>query len=80
MSAKSGVYCGPLKMLAVEICNKTNARGIPCDLITGDNRKYAREDKEPSDHIACTVEMTNVTNTYEVGSYGSQLSVLVYLV
>lgn len=66
-SAKSGVYCGPLKMLAVEVFNKTNARGVPCDLVTGEERRFAREDGEPADHVACTVEMTNCSQTYEVG-------------
>ena len=31
-NAKTGVYCGPLKMLAVEVFNKTNERGVDCDL------------------------------------------------
>jgi len=66
LAAKSGVYCGPLKMLAVEVCNKANARGTPCDLVTGEERRYAREDGEPSSHVSCTVEMTNVTQSYEV--------------
>lgn len=35
MSAETGVYCGPLKMLAVEVFHKTNEAGVPCDLITG---------------------------------------------
>ena len=41
-SAKSGVYCGPLKLLAVEVFNKTNAKDVPCDLVTGEERRYAR--------------------------------------
>ncbi len=65
-SSKSGVYCGPLKLLAVEVFNKTNEKGIDCDLVTGEERKYAREDGEPSSHVACTVEMTNCNQTYEV--------------
>eukprot|EP00095_Tigriopus_kingsejongensis_P000643 maker-scaffold552_size138156-snap-gene-0.24 protein:Tk00643 transcript:maker-scaffold552_size138156-snap-gene-0.24-mRNA-1 annotation:"hypothetical protein D910_00282" len=66
MSAKSGVYCGPLKLLAVEVFNKCMKRGMPCDLVTGEERKFAREDEEPSNHVSCTVEMTNLNNTYEV--------------
>lgn len=34
-SAKSGIYLGPLKLLASEVFHKTNNAGIPCDLITG---------------------------------------------
>ena len=66
MNAKSGVYCGPLKLLAVEIANKCAARDVKCDLITGEERRFARDDGEPSDHVSCTVEMTNVNQTYEV--------------
>jgi len=65
-SAKSAVYCGPLKLLAVEVFNKMNKRGVACDLITGEERRCAREDGEPSAHVACTVEMTNCDETYEV--------------
>jgi len=66
MSAKSGIYCGPLKLLAVEVNNKCKARGVPCDLITGEERKLCSEDGEPSAHIACTVEMSNLAQHYEV--------------
>jgi ATP-dependent RNA helicase SUPV3L1/SUV3 len=66
MSSKSGVYCGPLKMLAVEVFNKSNDRGTPCDLVTGEDRKWASPEGEPSNHISCTVEMTNISQTYEV--------------
>lgn len=66
LSSKSGVYCGPLKLLAVEVFNKSNSRGTPCDLVTGENRKWASPDGEPSSHVSCTVEMTNINQTYEV--------------
>ncbi|XP_026746413.1 ATP-dependent RNA helicase SUV3 homolog, mitochondrial isoform X2 [Trichoplusia ni] len=91
LSAKSGVYCGPLKLLATEIYHKSNKHGTPCDLITGEERRHASlyatvantEDLEvattqdrllgldaseltPSTHVACTVEMTSLSNTYEV--------------
>lgn len=66
MRAKSGVYCGPLKLLATEVYNKCNAAGTLCDLVTGEERKFGRADGEPSAHVACTVEMTSMANTYEV--------------
>ncbi|KAJ8959995.1 hypothetical protein NQ318_009431, partial [Aromia moschata] len=66
ITAKSGVYCGPLKLLASEIYNKTNDRGTPCDLVTGEERKYADPSGSASSHVSCTVEMTSVTNPYEV--------------
>jgi ATP-dependent RNA helicase SUPV3L1/SUV3 len=43
-----------------------NGRGVPCDLVTGEERRMAREDGEPSSHVACTVEMTNGSQPYEV--------------
>ncbi|ESO09339.1 hypothetical protein HELRODRAFT_97508 [Helobdella robusta] len=66
MSASSGVYCGPLRMLATEIFKKTNAAGHQCDLVTGEERRYMSEGGEPSSHVACTVEMTNIAVKYEV--------------
>ena len=66
MSAKSGVYCGPLKLLAVEVFNKSNNLGTPCDLVTGEERKRVDPEGEPSTHVSCTVEMTNVAQHYEV--------------
>lgn len=61
MSAKSGVYCGPLKLLASEVYNKSNQRGTPCDLVTGEERKFADPNGNASKHVACTVEMTSIT-------------------
>ncbi|KAF5295532.1 hypothetical protein FQR65_LT19881 [Abscondita terminalis] len=66
MAAKSGVYCGPLKLLATEVFNKTNENGTPCDLVTGEERSYADPSKQASSHVACTVEMTSLTTPYEV--------------
>jgi ATP-dependent RNA helicase SUPV3L1/SUV3 len=60
ITAKSGVYCGPLKLLAAEVFNKTNSRGTPCDLVTGEERKYADPSGNISSHVSCTVEMTSV--------------------
>ncbi|KAB0794526.1 hypothetical protein PPYR_11365 [Photinus pyralis] len=66
MTAKSGVYCGPLKLLATEVFNKSNRNGTPCDLVTGEERSYADPSKNPSAHVACTVEMTSLSTPYEV--------------
>lgn len=64
--AKSGVYCGPLRLLANEVFKKSNDAGTPCDLITGEERRFVSSDNEPSSHVACTVEMTSVNTPYEV--------------
>uniref|UniRef100_B3P1Y8 ATP-dependent RNA helicase SUV3 homolog, mitochondrial n=1 Tax=Drosophila erecta TaxID=7220 RepID=B3P1Y8_DROER len=66
LSAKSGVYCGPLKLLATEVYNKANERGTPCDLVTGEERKFGISEGSPANHVACTVEMTSVNTPYEV--------------
>ena len=65
-TASSGIYCGPLKLLAVEVFNKSASRGADCDLVTGEERRFSREDGEPSSHVACTVEMANMSQEYDV--------------
>ncbi|XP_014242250.1 ATP-dependent RNA helicase SUV3 homolog, mitochondrial [Cimex lectularius] len=66
LNAKSGVYCGPLKLLATEVYKKSNERGTPCDLVTGEERKFALNENHPASHVSCTVEMTSVNTPYEV--------------
>lgn len=67
LKSKSGVYCGPLKLLAVEIFNKANARGTPCDLVTGEEQKLVNDDGVTrSNHVSCTVEMVSVDDPVEV--------------
>ncbi|CAF1219117.1 unnamed protein product, partial [Didymodactylos carnosus] len=66
MESESGVYCGPLKLLASEVYHKTNALGTKCDLITGEERRFADPEGKPADHVACTVEMANLATLYEV--------------
>ena len=66
IDAKSGVYCGPLKLLAVEVYTKTNEAGTPCDLVTGEERRYANPEGIASNHVACTVEMSSVNTPCEV--------------
>ncbi|XP_051503556.1 ATP-dependent RNA helicase SUPV3L1, mitochondrial [Myxocyprinus asiaticus] len=66
LTAKSGVYCGPLKLLANEIHEKSNDAGVPCDLVTGEERIFVDTEGRQSSHIACTIEMCSVTTPYEV--------------
>lgn len=65
LNAKSGIYCGPLKMLAVEVFTKSNADGTPCDLVTGEERQSANLDGTPANHVACTVEMAALNKKCE---------------
>ncbi|XP_069756955.1 ATP-dependent RNA helicase SUPV3L1, mitochondrial isoform X2 [Narcine bancroftii] len=66
LAAKSGVYCGPLKLLAHEIYQKSNDAGVPCDLVTGEERTFVDPDGRQSSHVACTIEMCSVTTPYEI--------------
>lgn len=55
--ASRGVYCGPLRLLAWEICNYLRDRNVRCDLITG--QEIDRGDD--STHTCCTIEMTSLS-------------------
>ena len=39
--ASSGVYCGPLRLLAMEVYDNCNVEGTYCNLITGGGCKSA---------------------------------------
>ncbi|KZO92331.1 P-loop containing nucleoside triphosphate hydrolase protein, partial [Calocera viscosa TUFC12733] len=58
--AESGVYAGPLRLLAHEIWKRINNGAIDgivrdCNLITGEEQRWVGE---YAAHVACTVEMT----------------------
>ncbi|HBA09031.1 MAG TPA: helicase, partial [Methylotenera mobilis] len=53
--AKSGVYLAPLRLLAMEIRDRLVASGVPCNLITGEERVIMAGAK----HTASTIEMMN---------------------
>ncbi len=61
-NAKSGVYLAPLRLLAMEIRDRLVAFGVPCNLITGEERVLM----EGAQHTASTIEMMNPTNIVEV--------------
>ncbi|CAK9150079.1 unnamed protein product [Ilex paraguariensis] len=62
MEAKKGIYCSPLRLLAMEVFDKVNALGVYCSLHTGQEKKYVPF----SNHIACTVEMVSTDELYDV--------------
>ncbi|XP_066962711.1 ATP-dependent RNA helicase SUV3 homolog, mitochondrial [Macrobrachium rosenbergii] len=66
LCADSGVYCGPLKLLATEVFHKSNEKGTPCDLVTGEERRFGYTDGSSANHVACTVEMASVNTVYDV--------------
>lgn len=62
MEAKKGIYCSPLRLLAMEVFDKVNAKGVYCSLLTGQERKLVPF----SNHVACTVEMVSTQELYDV--------------
>lgn len=57
-----GLYCGPLRLLALEVYDQLNKAGVYCDLITGQEQR-----RMPfSTHISCTVEVVPVNIQYDV--------------
>lgn len=62
--AESGMYAGPLRLLAHEVFTRLNARGKSCNLITGDER-YMMEGDDVN-MSSCTVEMVSVNSPYDV--------------
>lgn len=60
--AKSGIYAGPLRLLAHEVYARLNTKGRTCDLVTGDE-KAAHDGSEMQ---SCTVEMVPLNADVEV--------------
>ena len=60
--ASSGVYLGPLRLLAYEQFEYLNARGVPCSLLTGEEQEIVKG----AMITASTVEMANLQSYYEV--------------
>ncbi|CAN6923354.1 unnamed protein product [Brassica oleracea] len=59
--SSSGVYCGPLRLLAWEVAKRLNKANVLCDLITGQEKELV----EGANHKAVTVEMADVTSVYD---------------
>ena len=57
--SKTGLYAGPLRLLAHEVFMRLNSRGVRCNLITGDDRRTA-DDDPLAPMMSCTVEMVPV--------------------
>ncbi|TDH69466.1 hypothetical protein CCR75_008696 [Bremia lactucae] len=57
-----GIYCGPLRLLALEIYERLNADGLYTSLVTGQEKKIVPY----ATHISCTVEMAQITKTWDV--------------
>ena len=64
--AESGVYAGPLRLLAHEIYQRLNAKGKTCDLITGDEIITKNSPSDGPGMQSCTVEMIPLNTTFDV--------------
>lgn len=61
-TARSGVYLGPLRLLALEVYEKMKEYGVPCTMLTGQECI-----EEPKSRItASTVEMADLDQFYEI--------------
>ena len=60
--APSGVYLAPLRLLAMEIRDRLMEAGVPCNLVTGEERQII----PGAQHTACTVEMMTPSQAVEV--------------
>ncbi|CAK5086517.1 unnamed protein product [Meloidogyne enterolobii] len=64
--AKSGMYCGPLRLLAFEIYERINKDGIPCDMVTGEQRLFAHDSETPAAHCTYTAEMVPIDDRRDI--------------
>jgi ATP-dependent RNA helicase SUPV3L1/SUV3 len=64
--AESGVYAGPLRLLAHEIYTRLNAKGKTCGLVTGDERRIPEVKAGEVRMWSCTVEMTPLNAILDV--------------
>ncbi|XP_020259002.1 ATP-dependent RNA helicase SUV3, mitochondrial isoform X2 [Asparagus officinalis] len=60
-SSTSGIYCGPLRLLAWEVAKRLNRANVLCNLMTGQER----EEIDGAKHSAVTVEMADVLGDYQ---------------
>lgn len=62
-NAKSGIYGGPLRLLAHEIYSRFQAKGKACAMVTGEEQRLPDADNY---FISCTVEMTPLNRLVDV--------------
>ena len=65
-TAKTGVYAGPLRLLAHEVYGRLNAKGKACSLVTGDEQIINPNAYPENNMMSCTVEMIPLNQTFDV--------------
>lgn len=63
--AETGVYAGPLRLLAHEVYTRLNAKGKRCTLVTGEEKR-SPDDSLNSQMQSCTVEMMPLNKAVDV--------------
>lgn len=63
-NSKSGIYAGPLRLLAHEVYTRFKAKGKRCALVTGEEQRIPEGDE--SYFASCTVEMTPLNQRVDV--------------
>ena len=63
-AAESGIYAGPLRLLAHEVFSRFNAKGKPCALVTGEERRVP--EGMTNFMSSCTVEMVPLNSVMDV--------------
>ena len=61
-NAATGIYLGPLRLLAFEQFESLNESGCPCNLLTGEEEQTV----EGAQHQASTIEMLDLYEHYDV--------------
>lgn len=61
--AESGIYLGPLRLLAHEVYTRLNAKGKPCALVTGEEQRMPKGETKM---WSCTVEMAPLNQPLDV--------------
>ncbi len=59
---ESGTYLGPLRLLALEMFEKLNGLGCPCDLITGEEAEFT----ENATFVSSTIELCDFYKHYDI--------------
>lgn len=60
----NGFYAGPLRLLAHEVYTRFQAKGVPCDLVTGDDVR--RDESGEAKLSSSTVEMVDTVKEIDV--------------
>lgn len=59
---ENSIYLAPLRLLAQEVAENTNAAGVPCSMQTGEERSIAAG----ATHYSQTIELLDLHRAYEV--------------